>query len=185
MTRDVTSRHAALRSARRTASIVLIAIFAVLLPAASPARASSDDYPWPYAAQNVSDPFGFTERQCTSYAAWRMYKAGHRFNNRTYYGGHYYYWGNATNWAATAVAVHKTVTTHPKVGAIAQWKAYEKSAYYTSKGVGTIQAGSLGHVAYVAYVYSDGSVLVRQYNLFGSRAYSTMHVRAPRYIYFY
>ena len=180
MTRDVTFRHAA----RRTASILLLAILAVLLPA-GPARAYTDDYAWPNAQQGAVDSFGFTERQCTSYAAWRMYKAGHRFNNRTYYNGHAYYWGNASNWAAVAVAVHKVVTTHPKVGAIAQWKAYEKSTYYSSRGVGTIQAGSQGHVAYVAYVYSDGSVLVRQYNMFGTRAFSQMHVRAPRYIYFY
>ena len=112
-----------------------------------------------------------------SYAAWRLYKMGHRISNSS---GH---WGNAYNWDDVARRVGRRVTTTPKVGAIAQWNAYEKSRWYTSSGVGTMQAGRYGHVAYVAAVYSDGSVLVRQYNMNGNRSYSTMRVKAPRYLY--
>jgi surface antigen len=129
------------------------------------------------------DSFGFTKRQCVSYAAWRLYKMGHRINNRTVYNGHTYYWGNALNWDSTAVALHKKVTRTPKVGAIAQWNAYEKSPYYASGGVGTFQAGRYGHVAWVAGIYRDGSVLVRQYNVNGAGTFSQMRVKAPRYLY--
>jgi surface antigen len=48
-----------------------------------------------------------------------------------------------------------------------------------------MQAGSAGHVGVVVYVYSDRSVLVRQYNMSGNRAYSQTRVKAPRYIYVY
>jgi len=34
----------------------------------------------------------------------------------------------------------------------------------------------------VLSVYSDGSVLVEQYNLYGDESYSTMRVKAPRYL---
>ena len=167
---------------RRTALVVLLLIAGLVLPTA-PARAYTDDYPWKYSSRTAVDSFGFTKRQCTSYAAWRLYKAGHRINNKTYYGGSYYYWGNAYHWDSTAYAVHKTVTRTPRVGAVAQWNAYESSPYYTSGGVGTFKAGGYGHVAWVAYVYSDGSVLVRQYNLNGAGTYSQMRVKAPRYLY--
>jgi len=32
-------------------------------------------------------------------------------------------------------------------------------------------------------VYSDGSAQIEQYNMSGLRTWSTMHVRAPRYLY--
>jgi surface antigen len=170
---------------RRTAATVLLVLVALLLPI-TPARAYTDDYAWRTDTTNSADPFGFTKRQCVSYAAWRAYKAGHRFNNRTYYNGRYYYYGNASNWDNTAAALHKTISHTPKVGAIAQWNAYEKSAYYPSGGgYGTMQAGGYGHVAWVAAVYSDGSVLLRQYNMNGNRSYSQMRAKAPRYLYLY
>jgi len=162
--------------------VVLLLLVGLLLPTA-PARAYTDDYPWAGGSRTASDSFGFTQRQCVSYAAWRLYKAGHRINNTTSYNGTTYYWGSALHWDSTAVALHKVVTRTPKVGAVAQWNAYEKSAYYANGGVGTFQAGSYGHVAWVAGVYSDGSVLVRQYNLSGAGTYSQMRVKAPRYLY--
>jgi surface antigen len=170
-------RPAQLPFVRLRGTLTVLAVLLGLLLPAVPARAYTDDYPWKYDTTNTSDSFGFTKRQCVSYAAWRLYKAGHRISNSS---GH---WGNAYHWDDAARNLGKRVTTTPRVGAIAQWNAYERSRYYTSSGIGTMQAGSYGHVAWVAAVYSDGSVLVRQYNMNGNRSFSQMHVRAPRYLY--
>ncbi len=150
-----------------------------LLFQAVPARAYTDDYAWKSDTTYANDPYGFTKRQCVSYAAWRLYRAGHRISNSR---GH---WGYAYHWDEAARNLGKRVTTTPKVGAIAQWNGYERSTYYTSGGTGTMTASRYGHVAVVAYVYSDRSVLVRQYNVNGNRSFSQAHVRAPRYIYVY
>lgn len=156
---------------------LLCALLGPLLPL-SAARASGDDYPWRTDTTNTADPFGFTKRQCVSFAAWELYQHGHRISNATQH------WGSAYHWDDAARALGKVVTTRPKAGAVAQWEPYEKSTYYPSTGgSGWIQAGGYGHVAYVTGIYSDGSVRVEQYNLFGSRSYSAMRVRAPRYLY--
>lgn len=163
---------------RHALTVLLLSVLSVsLLAPAAPARAYTDDYPWKSDTTNTNDSFGFTKRQCVSYAAWRLYKAGRRISNARQN------WGNAYHWDETARALGKRVTTTPRAGAIAQWNAYEKSPWYTSRGVGTMQAGKYGHVAWVAYVYGDGSVLVRQYNMNGTRSYSQMRVKAPRYLY--
>ena len=175
----VTPAPALLRHARgvRGALTVLLVVLG-LLAHAVPARAYTDDYPWKSDTTNTNDAFGFTKRQCVSYAAWRLYKAGHRISNSS---GH---WGNAYHWDDAARALGYRVTTAPRVGAIAQWNSYERSTYYPSGGgTGTMTAGRYGHVAWVTTVYSNGSVLVRQYNMSGTRSYSQTHVRAPRYLY--
>ena len=125
------------------------------------------------------DPWGFTERQCVSFVAWRLSQAGRPLNNRTQG------WGNASHWDDTARARGQRITSTPSVGAVAQWNSGESSPYYSSGSSvanGRFAAGSYGHVAWVIRVYSDGSALVEQYNLFGSRSYSTMRVKAPRYL---
>lgn len=171
-------RHRPTRTLRSALTVgVLTLLMLALLAPTAPARAYTDDYPWRTDTTGASDPFGFTKRQCVSYAAWRLYKAGHRISNSRQG------WGNAHNWDDTARRLGKRVTTAPRVGAIAQWNSYEKSPWYSSGGVGTLQAGRYGHVAWVAYVYGDRSVLVRQYNMNGTRTYSQMRVKAPRYLY--
>jgi surface antigen len=142
---------------------------------------SGDAYPYANASGTQSDPWGFTERQCVSYVAWRLSRAGHTINNRTQG------WGNALHWDETARARGIRVTTTPSVGAVAQWNAGESSAYYASGSTtanGRFAAGSYGHVGYVTAVYRDGSVQISQYNGSGTRSYSSMHVRAPRYLVF-
>lgn len=178
MTPAVKHVHALLRAPL----LVLLLALGLLVPA-TPARAYTDDYPWSTTAGTSADSFGFTQRQCVSYTAWRLYKMGHRINNRTSYNGTYYYWGSAYHWDTTASALHKVITRTPKVGAVAQWNGYERSPVYLSSGIGTFTAGSYGHVAWVAAVYSDGSVLVRQYNLNGNKSFSQMRTKAPRYLY--
>lgn len=174
---------------RRVVVLALLAALLAVLAPARPASAYTDDYPWRTDTSGGSDAFGFTKRQCVSYAAWRLHKAGHRINNRTVKNGKTYYWGNGSHWDETAAALGKPIRTYarygrsaPRVGSIAQWNANERSTYYAGGGVGTWTAGGYGHVAWVASVYSDGSVLVRQYNSSGSRAFSTMRVKAPRYL---
>ena len=142
------------------------------------AQASGDDYPYRTDTTQSSDPWGFTKRQCVSFAAWELKQHGTEIKNSTQR------WGSALNWDDAARRLGKRITTVPKVGAIAQWNANERSAYYPAGGgTGTIQAGSYGHVAYVTAVYGDGSVRIEQYNMSGNRSFSVMRVKAPRYLY--
>jgi surface antigen len=157
--------------------LVVLAVLAGLMSMALPAQAS-DDYPYRGDTVNRMDRWGFTTRQCVSFAAWRLAQHGHAISNS----GNV--WGNASHWDDTAKARRIVISTRPKVGAIAQWNGGERSTWYPAGGgSGTMTAGSYGHVAWVKGVYSDGSVLVEQYNLSGNRSYSQMHLRAPRYLY--
>jgi surface antigen len=138
-----------------------------------------DDYP--YRSQSdfyATDKWGFTERQCVSFAAWRLAQHGRAISNDDN-------WGSAYSWDDTARRLGFTVTSKAHVGAVAQWNANESGAYY-SKGSATpnghFTAGGYGHVGWVKQVYSDGSALVEQYNMGGDRSYSVMRVKAPRYL---
>jgi surface antigen len=140
----------------------------------------TDDYP--YRTQSdfyAVDRWGFTQRQCVSFAAWRLAQHGHTISNTRDN------WGSAYTWDDTARRLGFSVTRTARVGEIAQWNAHESSPYYgkgASRPNGSFAAGGYGHVGYVKYVYSDGSALVEQYNMSGSRAYSVMRVKAPRYL---
>ena len=148
--------------------------------AVPPARpATPDSYPYAGDTSGGSDPWGFTKRQCVSYVAWRLAQVGRPLDN-----GHQG-WGSALDWDDTAARLGYGISTRPRVGAVAQWNAGEHSAYWSgasSSSDGTFVAGEVGHVAWVTAVYSDGSVLVAQYNGTGDRSYSTMRVKAPRYL---
>jgi surface antigen len=147
----------------------------------SSAFAAGDDYPYRAYTSNVSDRWGFTVRQCVSFVAWREAQAGHPVSNATQH------WGSALNWDNTARARGVWISSRPRVGSIAQWNAYERSAWYANGASvpnGTVTAGGYGHVAWVKAVYADGSALIEQYNMFGNRSYSTMRVKAPRYLYY-
>jgi surface antigen len=155
---------------------LVCALLSPLLPLTA-AEASGDDYPYRTDTTNRADPWGFTKRQCVSFAAWELYQHGHPIRNSTQH------WGSAYHWDDAARSLRKVISRRPKVGAIAQWNAGERTTYYTSSGTGWIQAGPYGHVAYVTAVYRDGSVRVEQYNMNRSRAFSAMRVKAPRYLY--
>ena len=155
----------------------------VMGPAPQPADVprtaqSTDAYPYRTDTTNASDPWGFTKRQCVSYVAWRLSEAGRPISNSAQG------WGSALDWDDTARQLGYPISSRPFVGAVAQWNANEQSPYWASASStpGTFIAGSMGHVAWVTKVYSDGSVLVAQYNGNGDRSYSTMHVKAPRYL---
>ena len=116
----------------------------VLLPSA-PASAV-DDYPADLRAPALSavvDPWGFYNRNCTSFVAWRMNRnAGPGSFYNTMRGGR---WGNAYDWAANAVRIGYPVNSTPAVGSIA-WFSY-------------------GHVAYVELVNTNGTVTIEEYNV--------------------
>jgi surface antigen len=70
------------------------------------------------------------------------------------------------------------------VGSIAQWHANETSRWRVGTMRHSATAGPDGHVGVVSKVFSDGTVLLRQYNADRpSRSYSVMRVKAPRYLY--
>ena len=157
------------------ATLSLSALSVVAAPAA---HASGDDYPYRTDTTQSADPWGFTKRQCVSFVASELKQHGVAISNASQR------WGNARDWDEAARRLGKTVSTRAKVGAVAQWNAGESSSFYPAGGgTGTLTAGSYGHVAYVTNVYGDGTVRVEQYNMSGNRAYSAMHVRAPRYLY--
>ena len=139
-----------------------------------------DNYPYRSASSQDHDAWGFTVRQCVSFAAWRLAQHGHTI--RTSQG-----WGSAFSWDETARQRGVSLSSRARVGAVAQWNAGEGSPYYgggSGTPNGTFSAGGSGHVGWVKAVYADGSALVEQYNLSGDRAYSVMRVKAPRYLLF-
>ncbi len=133
------------------------------------ASGGSGGYPslWANAEQDsLVDNWGMYNRECVSYAAWRVYQA---YGNMPYWGGH----GNANEWPGNADAAGISRGSTPKPGSVAQ---YSDNAN--------------GHVAWVESV-SGNSVTVSQYNYFqsqlGSGRYSTMTVPSnffDTYIYF-
>lgn len=158
------------RTALSRIGVALAVTAGALLSGALPAAASGNDYP--YSAQSdpdAVDPWGFYQRQCVSFVAWRSHQRGVDLvsSARTP-------WGHAAHWDEQAIALRKTVDATPTVGAIAHWNAYEDDA------------GRFGHVAHVSAVHADGTVTLEDYNgAGGSRKYGTSRVRAssvPRYI---
>ena len=160
--------------------VLVLSVLALSLTTAAPASAAGDDYPWRSDQTWTADWYGFTKRQCTSFAAWRLAQRGTPIRNATQR------WGSAHNWDDAAYRLRHGRGYKPVVGAIAHWNAGEAGRYYSPGSTvanGSFRAGSAGHVAYVQSVHADGSVTVAQYNMYGSRSYSTMRVKAPRYLY--
>ncbi|KAM0713446.1 hypothetical protein Q7P37_010408 [Cladosporium fusiforme] len=101
---------------------------------------------YPYAGRcSGNDKWLFSRCQCTSYVAWRLNKAGHKFNNN-YKDVH---WGWAYNWDDAARQAKVKVNKKPVVGAVAQTD---------------VRAGR-GHVAYVTRVSkNEKEIDVEEYN---------------------
>jgi surface antigen len=160
--------------------IGIITVLTFIGLVAAPASAAGDDYPWRTSTTNASDSWGFTQRQCVSFVAWREAQAGRAMNNAEQH------WGSALSWDEAASRLGVSIGTRPVVGAIAQWNAYERSPWWangSSTANGWIQAGPYGHVGFVKQVNSDGSAVVEQYNVSGNRSYALTRVKAPRYLY--
>lgn len=128
-----------------------------------PSNVIGDNYPYKNYSMEGVDPWKFYYRQCTSFAAWRVVKTKNGgFHN--YYGG--VRWGNAHNWDNAARAVGVPVYSTPRVGDIAVWEGNQSGASY------------LGHVAYVARVNGDGTVLIEEYNWATMGGYGTRTISA-------
>ncbi|MEX2398552.1 MAG: CHAP domain-containing protein, partial [Candidatus Saccharimonadales bacterium] len=146
-------------------------------PETRPGDPSRGSYPdkWHNAPINsMADDWGMFNRQCTSYAAWRVANDG-KFMPR--WGNiHPFPRGNARYWPTHAISDDIPVNNTPKIGAIAVW------------GPNQFGMSSMGHLAYVEQVNGDGSIWVSQYNVIAGQ-YNEMRVpssQAPnlRYIHF-
>lgn len=102
----------------------------------------SGGYPWAGAPfpNALVDPWGMYQRQCVSYAAWKVASTG---RHMPYWGGR----GNANQWDDNARAAGIPVDAAPRVGDIA-----------------VSNAGAYGHVMFVEAVYGDGTIYISQYN---------------------
>ena len=139
--------------------------------ALAPTAPAADDYPEALKAVpqgSINDPWGFANRHCTSFVAWRLNRDGMAFANRM--GG--LEMGNASEWDDSARALGYRVDNVPAVGAVAQWNAYEDGTSY------------LGHVAYVEKVTRNGEAVIEEYNGLVEGGWSRDTLRAPRYIHF-
>lgn len=127
------------------------------------ARGNSDD-------GNLSDcdvdQWLFCRRNCTSYVAYRLNRAGIPFSNH-YKGAR---WGHARNWDDAARRAGVSTGKAPRVGAVAYWN----QPY----------GGGYGHVAWVEGVNSDGSVRTSNWNGLTEKPYSSGRARPHGYIYF-
>ncbi|MEV7321247.1 CHAP domain-containing protein [Streptomyces sp. NPDC093970] len=153
---------------RKVLALFLVAILSsvglmVLGPVAPAyATAGTDDYPSDLksaAQDSKTDPWGFYNRECTSFVAWRLNNDnGVPFKNQASTG----IYGNATTWKDRATAEGIAVDNTPTVGAVAWY--------------------SFGHVAWVESVSSDGkSVTVEDYNYDYDGKYAT-HTQNTSYI---
>lgn len=166
--------------ALRRLIVLLTCVVAFTAGTLSPASAAGNDYPWRLDTTQTADPWGFTKRQCVSWVAFRMSQRGVILNNWRHH------WGSADNWDNAARRMNHGIGPKPVIGAIAHWNAGERAAWYangSSTANGTLTGGPAGHVGYVQGVHPDGSAVVTQYNLSGTRGYSIVRVRAPRYLY--
>jgi surface antigen len=74
---------------------------------------------------------------------------------------------DARTWGAAARKAGIPVTTRPRVGDVAWWKARRNGA------------GTLGHVAYVEAVRADGSILISEDNLGGTFKWRRLSTSSP------
>ena len=107
-----------------------------------------DDYPFRSSNIDTPDGWGFLSRECTSFVTWRIRQHGVDFTNGMKGG----WFGNASTWADNARKLGYRVNNTPSVGAIAH---YAPNAFL---------AGPSGHVAYVAQVNGDGTIVIEEFN---------------------
>jgi surface antigen len=120
-------------------------------------------YPWPTQDSFVSDQHGYYEAECVSFASWAVRTDGRAHTRNADF------LGNANVWSGAYV------DSAPHAGDVAQWDPY------------TNGAGAVGHVAYVAAVNSDGSVVINEYNWGNFHRFNSRTVPAntpSRYLHF-
>jgi surface antigen len=129
-----------------------------------------DDYPWRLYAAKFLGGDTVTARQCSAFALWRIdYRLRLPTNSTLIRLSRAYHMTGAKDLDNAAVRAGYRVDRIPAVGALAQ---YEAGAYGASR---------YGHVAFVARIYADGSVLLEEYNGAHPLGYGTRRVNA-RYV---
>jgi len=120
---------------------------------------------WYNAPQDsLADDWGMYNRECVSYAAWKVYQSG---RHMPYWGGV----GNANQWPGNAQSAGIPTGSTPRAGSV----AISMSGYY-------------GHAMWVEAVYPDGSIYVSQMNYDLAGHYSEMRVSpgsASNFVYIY
>jgi hypothetical protein len=120
------------------------------------ARQSGDDYP--YLGQYSLTPLGFYGSECVDFVAWRLNRdQGITAAPFRWTGGSMGV-GSAGSWLAGWQANGWTTSMTPIPGAVAMT--------------------NYNHVAYVAAVYGDGTVLLEEYNRNWDNTYSTRVIQA-------
>jgi surface antigen len=126
-----------------------------------------DDYPWQQYATNYLGGDTVTARQCSAFALWRIdYRLQLATNTTLIRLILAFRMTGAKDLDNAAVRAGYGVDRTPAVGALAQWEA------------GAWGAGSYGHVAFVARVYADGTILLEEYNALRPLAYNTRRINA-------
>ncbi|MGI6217899.1 MAG: cell wall-binding repeat-containing protein, partial [Coriobacteriales bacterium] len=149
------------QSGNRIHFIVAIAIsflfalcIALVLPSTSNATPGVDDYPSQFknaAKDSTIDSWGFYNRECTSFVAWRLNNDnGFSFTNFYKGTGHF---GNGYNWGTEAKKFGFKVDMNPTYGSVA-WTD-----------------DSAGHVAWVLDVKGN-NVIIEEYNLHNNGKYA-------------
>ena len=160
---------------------MILTLASAVQPTVAPA-----DYPYASADPNGTDPLGYDNRQCTSFAAWWLSKHGVSFGGNADAAiigpREFVSFGAAGGWDLSAAEAGYQVGTFPVIGAIAQWQGDEASVF-TVAGNGVL-AGDAGHVAVVTAVNHDGTAQLAEYNGSVPLGYSEDPSRnAPRYLY--
>lgn len=111
---------------------------------------------------SLIDPWGMYNRECVSYAAWKVQQA---YGDMPWWGGR----GNANQWPSSARADGIPTGSTPRAGSV----AISLAGYY-------------GHAMWVEAVYDNGYIRVSQYNYDLAGHYSEMTIRGSglTYIYF-
>lgn len=138
--------NTALKSTQADLDNVSAAIYAARRAAGGYTGGGTGGYPFASSDANGVDPWGFYNRQCTSYAAWYFNNVEGKAWYNTRPGS-----GSAWNWPALAADQGYSVSSTPQAGAIASW---DRGGMF----------GSYGHVAIVESVNSNGTFNLSEYN---------------------
>lgn len=138
--------QASLNQAYADKDNVSAAIYAARKAAGGYTGGGTGGYPYANSDTNGVDPWGFYNRQCTSYAAWYFNEVEGKSWYNTRPGS-----GSAWNWPALAADQGYSVSSTPRVGAIVSW---DRGGMF----------GSYGHVAIVESVNSNGTFNLSEYN---------------------
>jgi surface antigen len=115
----------------------------------------------------VPDIWGFFQRECTSFVAWRLNDAGIRFHNNYDGVGEGRDFSDASNWLSAAQRFGIPYDNSPSVGSVAWW--------------------SSNHVAWVSAVDNQGYITIEEYNKNFDGNWSTRTIPASsvqKYIHF-